>query len=85
LQNKLDSWEDQSAAVIKEGLGYNVYQNNVSVLEQPAADLYDDSREDQVDDLQNFLNVTQNVLTNGVYEKYKDFFYRYQDYNQINR
>ncbi len=85
LQNKLDSWEDQSSATIKDSFGYRAYQNNLTLLEEEPADLYDDSREDQIDDLQNFLSVTQNVMTNSIYEKYKDFFYRYQDYNQINR
>lgn len=50
-----------------------------------SAELYDDSREDQYEDFETFSIVSQNIINNDVYENYKSYFYRYQDYNQINR
>jgi len=48
-------------------------------------DLYDETREEQVEDLETFVTLNQTVLHKNIYESYKSFFYRYQDYNQINR
>jgi len=48
-------------------------------------ELYDDTREEQYDDFETFNNITQNILNKNLYDNYKSFFYKYQDYNQINR
>ena len=85
VQNKSENWEDRLASDIKEQnrslLGtLTPYSSGTN-----SAELYDDSREDQYEDFETFSIVSQNIINNDVYENYKSYFYRYQDYNQINR
>jgi len=48
-------------------------------------EFYEYNRDDQSDDADFFIISSQNILNKNLYESYKSFFYRYQDYNQINR
>jgi hypothetical protein len=63
-----------------ENYGANPFFKSNNMIEY-----YDDAREDQFEEYDNFSNMSQNLITQNVYDKYKSFFYRYQDYNQINR
>jgi len=49
------------------------------------AEYYDDLREEQHEDFETFANISQNIINHNIYDSYKAYFYRYQDYNQINR
>jgi hypothetical protein len=62
-----------------------IYINSPITKYKELSDLYEDVREDQLEDMENFSSITQNILNNEIYERYKSFFYRYQDYNQITR
>jgi len=48
-------------------------------------DLYDYDYDEQNNEFNVFYDITKNVLNKNIYEKYQSFFYRYSDYNQINR
>jgi hypothetical protein len=66
-------------------LNFSIYKFNPFFAKSPAVEFYDESRDDQVEDLDNFINLSKNLKKNNVYDKYKSFFYKYHDYNQINR
>jgi hypothetical protein len=85
FQNKIENWENQNNVALNEQFNNKVYMWNPYLNQSNNADLYEGTREEQVEDLDSFTNTTQNSLNNDIYEKYKSFFYRYQDYNQINR
>jgi hypothetical protein len=69
----------------KAKLQHRHYYNNPFFNLTNIADFYDDTRDDQVDESDAFVNLTQNNINQNIYNAYKSFFYRYQDYNQINR
>lgn len=85
LQNKADNWEEKTMSDIKDNYAIENYENNPFFSSNNMVELYDDLRDDQMDDYDGFNNVTQNVLSKNIYENYKSYFYKYQDYNQINR
>lgn len=60
--------------------GINPYTNYKELT-----DLYDETRDDQCDETDLFANYNYNIINDNIYENYKSYFYRYQDYNQINR
>jgi hypothetical protein len=61
------------------------YSSNPFLRNNDIIEFYDDNRDEQADNAESFINLTQSTLNKNVYELYKSFFYRYQDYNQINR
>jgi len=65
----------------------NFYQFNSNPLFNKIKinDLYEETRDEQVEELDSFVNFSVNTLNKNIYDSYKSFFYRYQDYNQINR
>jgi heme/copper-type cytochrome/quinol oxidase subunit 2 len=85
LQNKEDNWEDKTISDLKDQYSIQNYQENPFFKSNNMVELYDDLRDDQVEDFDGFDNVTQNIINKNIYENYKSFFYRYQDYNMINR
>ncbi len=85
VQNKAENWEEKVVSDIKDQFSLENYQENPFFKSNKAIDFYDDSRDDQFDEFDNFSNITSNILTKNVYENYKSYFYKYQDYNQINR
>jgi heme/copper-type cytochrome/quinol oxidase subunit 2 len=85
LQNKADNWEDKTISDIKEQYSVENYENNPFFVSNSMVELYDDVRDDQFDDYDSFNTLTQNISSKNIYDNYKSFFYKYQDYNQINR
>lgn len=85
LQNKADNWEEKTMSDIKDQYSLDSYENNPFFVSNSMVELYDDARDDQFDDYESFNNLSQNTLSKNIYENYKSFFYKYQDYNQINR
>ncbi len=85
IQNKAENWEDKVISDIKDHFSLENYQENPFFKSNKAIDFYDDSRDDQFDEFDNFNNITSNILNKNIYENYKSYFYKYQDYNQINR
>lgn len=85
VQNKSDNWEEKTISDIKEQYSTENYGNNPFFSSNNPVELYDDNRDDQFEDYDNFNNITQNIISKNIYENYKSFFYKYQDYNQINR
>jgi len=63
----------------------NQYAFNPFFNDTRRAEFYDDSRDDQGEESDVFVKLSHGELNKNVYELYKSFFYRYQDYNQINR
>ncbi len=85
LQNKEESWGDKFVADLGDQFNKSVYKVNPFFNGFVAADLYEGSREEQLDESSAFTSSTTNLLNSNFFENYKSFFYRYQDYNQINR
>lgn len=85
LQNKGEAWEDKQFSDAKDEISLESYNSNPFIKTNKAIDFYEESREDQFEEFDNFNSMSQTLLTGNVYDKYKSFFYRYQDYNQINR
>jgi len=69
----------------KDDLSFVQNQMNPFFRYKNMVEFYDEVREDQVEESDVFLNLSQDVLTKNIYDNYNSFFYRYQDYNQINR
>lgn len=69
----------------KKALNIIQYQYNPFFTNDPTVEFYDDSRDEQIEDMNQFIKSTQDILNKNIYESYKSFFYRYHDYNQINR
>jgi hypothetical protein len=61
------------------------YTNNPFFKSLNMVEFYDDARDEQFEDFDMFNNMSQNIVNKNMYDTYKSFFYRYQDYNQINR
>lgn len=85
LHNKIENWEDKTMTDTKNDLSLENYVANPFFKSNNMIEYYDDAREDQFEEYDNFSNISQSLITQNVYDKYKSFFYRYQDYNQINR
>lgn len=85
LQNKVENWEDKVASDAKEQYSVENYVNNPFFKRSNMVEFYDDLRDEQFEDFETFNNVAQNIVNKNIYDTYKSFFYRYQDYNQINR
>ena len=85
MQNKTDSWEDKVTAEILEQNNYTFYSLNPFKSYSESPEIYDDTREEQYEDFETFDKNSQNIISNNIYDNYKSYFYRYQDYNQINR
>jgi len=85
LQNKSEMWEEKVPSEIIEQYNNSISAINPFKANIDPADLYEDMRDDQHEDFMVFNGFSQNVLNNNIYEDYKSYFYRYQDYNQINR
>jgi hypothetical protein len=69
----------------KKKLKINQLTPNPFFENKNMVEFYDDSRDDQADDAEVFVKLSQSDLNKNIQEAYKSFFYRYQDYNQINR
>jgi heme/copper-type cytochrome/quinol oxidase subunit 2 len=85
IQNKSENWEEKIVSDIKDQFSLENYQDNPFFKSNKSVDFYDDSREEQFEDFDTFNNITSNILNKNVYENYQSYFYKYQDYNQINR
>lgn len=85
IKNKSDNWEDKTLNDLDSAYNLTLYNYNPFKQFKQFSDVYDDVRDDQLDDYEVFKNISDNVINNKVYDDYKSFFYRYQDYNQINR
>jgi heme/copper-type cytochrome/quinol oxidase subunit 2 len=85
LQNKLENWEDKVASDAKDQYTLENYTNNPFFKSLNMVEFYDDARDEQFEDFDMFNNMSQNIVNKNMYDTYKSFFYRYQDYNQINR
>lgn len=85
LQNKVENWEDKDKTEVAEEFDFSIYKNNPNITYDDPADLYEDPRDEQFDDYEVFAGLTQTIINEKVFDNYKSFFYRYQDYNQINR
>jgi len=70
---------------LKKKFSLENYQKNPFFKFNRAVDLYEDTRDDQIEYFDTFDNLTSNILNKNIYENYKAYFYKYQDYNQINR
>jgi heme/copper-type cytochrome/quinol oxidase subunit 2 len=85
LQNNEGAWESKFRNQLADKAYNDIPHISPFYKYDDSADLYDDYREDEFDDFDVFDNITQNTLQENVYENYQLFFYRYADYNQINR
>lgn len=85
VQNKEENWEDKVLSDVKTQFDFVTYTFNPYIKSNELVDLYDDTREEQFEDFDSFSNLIYNTLNKNIFENYKSFFYRYQDYNQINR
>jgi hypothetical protein len=85
FQNKSDNWEDKTISEYKNKPKPMYHVINPFTKNNNMIEFYDESRDDQVDESDMFVNLSQTILNKNIYESYKSFFYRYQDYNQINR
>lgn len=85
IHNKSDVWEDIEKSDLPDKFNNYVYLDNPFFKASGNPDMYDENREEQFDESDHFVQTSDNVLNANVYEQYKSFFYRYQDYNQINR
>jgi hypothetical protein len=70
---------------IKDQFSLENYQENPFFKSNKPIDFYDESRDDQFEEFDIFNDITVNILNKNIYENYKSYFYKYQDYNQINR
>jgi heme/copper-type cytochrome/quinol oxidase subunit 2 len=85
FKNKIENYEDKFISSYKNKLNYTQFINNPFFKKNPTVEFYDESSDEQADEAYVFANLSQSVINKNVYERYKSFFYKYQDYNQINR
>jgi heme/copper-type cytochrome/quinol oxidase subunit 2 len=86
MQNKIENWEDKPVEKIINKHKISVFKINPYIQHKPLlTEFYEDSRENQYDELDSFVDYITNINTKNKYENYKTYFYRYQDYNLINR
>lgn len=69
----------------KDKLNYYQFKANPLFNKIIPNDLYEETRDEQVEEFDSFVNLSTAILHKNIYDSYKSFFYRYQDYNQINR
>jgi heme/copper-type cytochrome/quinol oxidase subunit 2 len=69
----------------KAKLGFVQFQHNPYLRTNDMVEFYEDLQDEQFDESDIFVNLSQSTINKNIYEKYKSFFYRYQDYNQITR
>jgi hypothetical protein len=70
---------------VKHKFNFFQYQTNPFFKINRMWDHYDDTRDEQSEEADTFINLTQDISNKNLYDSYKSFFYRYQDYNQITR
>ncbi len=85
FNNKQDNWEHNPRSHFDNSSITKIVNNSPFIKYNIYADFYKDVRENQAEIIDNFSDITQNILNLNIYEKYKSFFYRYQDFAQINR
>jgi heme/copper-type cytochrome/quinol oxidase subunit 2 len=85
VQNKEENWEDKLMSEVKHKFNFFQYQTNPFFKNNRMWDHYDDTRDEQSEEADIFINLTQDISNKNLYDSYKSFFYRYQDYNQITR
>lgn len=83
--NKADVWENTRRRTLETKYNSYFLINNYTISRPYTPDIYNVSREDDYDGADAFISSSQSLVNFNIFEKYKDFFYRYQDYNQINR
>lgn len=83
--NKSSNWEDLLRDKVKEKISPRFFNTSPLVVYNMSVDYLDEERDDQYEAFEAFFDENHNSLNRNIFEKYKSFFYRYQDYPQINR
>jgi heme/copper-type cytochrome/quinol oxidase subunit 2 len=85
FQNKAENWEDKFMSKSKNNLNFLQFDRNPFIKKDSMVEFYEEVRDEQAEEADHFVNISKAVVNKNIYESYKSFFYRYQDYNQINR
>ncbi len=69
----------------KNKVNFFQFRPNPFIKTDSMVEFYEESRDEQADEAESFVTLSKSIVNKNIYESYKSFFYRYQDYNQINR